>query len=540
LLLAAASAGQATTRVSVDSAGRQGNGGSNYPAVSPDARYVAFDSLASNLVPGDTNDREDIFVHDRATGVTERVSVDSSGNEGNGNSWHPAISADGQIVAFESDSANLIPDDTNGGTDVFVHDRSTGVTVRVSVDSAGVEGNLGSYAVSITPDGRIVAFESWATNLVPGDSNDWNDVFVHDRSTGLTERVSVDSLGQQSNRSSDEPSISADGLVVTFSSSATNLVPGDTNGWWDVFVHERSTGTTQRISVNSSSAEGNGDSDGPALSADGRYVAFESHATNLVPGDTNGWLDVFVHDRLTGITERVSVNSSGVEANRPSDQASISADGQFVTFESDATNLGYDRPFALDCVYLHDRLAWTTELASVDSFCRPGPGGSASLSADGQTVAFHSESTRLVPDDTNGRRDVFVHERGEFQATWSNYGAGYPGTTGVPSITPSADPELGKTVTVDVGNSFGVSTFGLLFLGPQRTQIPSVWGGDLLVLPEFTVPIHLPSTGFQLSGDIVDDIFLSGTILCLQVIESDSGATHGVSFTPGLELIFGR
>src|SRR5439155_932379 len=188
-------------------------------------------------------------------------------------------------------------------------------TTRVSVDSSGAEGNDESYGSSISADGQIVAFESMASNLVAGDTNSYADVFVHDRSTGLTERVSVDSSGAEGNSGSYDPSISADGQIVVFQSYASNLVAGDTNGVFDIFVHDRSTGLTERVSVDSSGAEGNGYSADSSISADGQIVAFESMAKNLVAGDTNATYDVFVHDRSTGRTERVSVDSSGAEAN---------------------------------------------------------------------------------------------------------------------------------------------------------------------------------------------------------------------------------
>ncbi len=290
-----ARAGQ-TERVSVSSDGEQGNSTSQHSSISADARYVAFESWATNLVPGDTNGHQDVFVHDRQTGETTRVSVSSSGEQGNADSWSPSISADGRYVAFESLAYNLVPGDTNGQCAVFVHDCQTGETTLASVSSSGEQGNGASGHPSISADGRYVAFESRAGNLVPGGTNGELHIFVHDRQAGETTRVSISSSGEQANEYSYLPSISGDGRYVAFFGGASNLVPGDTNNRYDVFVHDRQTGQTTRVSVSSSGEQGNAMSENPSISADGRYVAFESYATNLVPDDTNGHWDIFVHE----------------------------------------------------------------------------------------------------------------------------------------------------------------------------------------------------------------------------------------------------
>ena len=200
-------------------------------------------------------------------------------------------------------------------------------TTRVSVDSSGAQSDGSSSASSISADGRFVAFDSDATNLVDGDTNGFADIFVHDRQTDKTTRVSVRSDGTEGNGSSYNPSTSADGRFVAFDSNATNLVTGDTNGWYDIFVRDRQMATTARVSVDSAAAQGNGNSGGASISGDGRYVAFQSDATNLVTGDTNGRVDIFVHDRQTGTTDRVSVDSAGTEGNGSSKYPSISATG---------------------------------------------------------------------------------------------------------------------------------------------------------------------------------------------------------------------
>ncbi len=229
------------------------------------------------------------------------MSVATDGTEADGVSYTSAISADGRFVAFYSGATNLVSGDTNGTTDVFVHDRQTGTTERVSVATGGGQADNGSFGPpAISADGRFVAFYSNATNLVGGDTNSKYDIFVHDRQTGTTERVSVATGGGQATDSSQSPAISADGRFVTFYSNATNLVGGDTNGAADVFVHDRQTGTTERVSVATGGGQATGgDSYDPAISADGRFVAFDSAATNLVSGDSNSSDDMFVHDRGT-------------------------------------------------------------------------------------------------------------------------------------------------------------------------------------------------------------------------------------------------
>lgn len=281
--------------MSVSSDAIQGNDGSDRQSISADGRYVAFTSGASNLVPGDTNGRRDVFVRDNVAGTTARVSVAADGSQADADSYYTAISGDGRYVAFASDASNLVPDDTNGRIDVFVRDIAAGTTARVSVGSDGSQADGHSEWPQISGDGRYVAFFSGASNLVPDDTNWKADVFVHDNVTGSTTRVSVGSDGTQGDADSDRPSISSDGRYVAFSSNASNLVPGDTNGSTDVFVRDVVAATTTRVSVNSDGSQAEGNSRQPSISSDGRYVAFSSSASNLVVGDTNWAPDVFVH-----------------------------------------------------------------------------------------------------------------------------------------------------------------------------------------------------------------------------------------------------
>ncbi len=419
MVLGAALAGdlaraQSTERVSVGTGGAEANAGGEIPSISADGRFVAFQSWASDLVAGDTNGFLDVFVRDRQAGTTERVSVATGGAQGNHFSVDASISADGRFVAFWSHAWNLVAGDTNGRSDVFVRDRQSGTTERVSVSSGGLQANDDSQHPSISADGRFVAFGSLASFLVAGDTNGFTDVFVRDRLSGTTELVSVATSGAQGNSVSYWPSISADGRIVAFRSSTSNLVAGDTNGVDDILVRDRQSGTTQRMSVATGGTEGNAWSWFPSVSGGGRFVAFRSRATNLVAGDSNGFDDVFVHDRRTGTTERVSVASGGAQGDADSGPGSISADGRFVAFQSYASNLVPGDTYVSWDVFVRDRQSGTTERASVALGGGQGDSGSfsPSISADGRFVALHSNASNLVAGDTNGAPDVFVRDRG--------------------------------------------------------------------------------------------------------------------------------
>lgn len=415
-----ASAVPTTIRVSVNTKGRQGHGWSYSPAVSADGRFVAFESSAPNLVGGDGNGVQDVFVHNRVTGVTARASVRSGGAGGNAGSHNPSISGDGRLVAFESDATNLVAHDDGGKTDVFVHNMRTGKTRRISVRSNGAEANSDSYGPVISGNGRVVAFYSYATNLVARDHNGLPDVFVHNMRTRRTTRVSVNSSGKESGgppTGFDGLAISEGGSVVAFASYASNLVAGDRNRVSDVFVHNRATGRTTRVSVRSNGVEALGCgasplcSYDPAVSEHGRFVAFSSRTKNLVPGDTNGVQDVFVHDRKTGKTKRASLDSSGHQVRRHSaNRPSISGNGRYVVFSSRAKNLVPGDTNGDSDVFLRNLTARRTVRVSVSASGAQARDGSdqPAISADGRYVAFQSEARNLVAGDTNGKTDVFL------------------------------------------------------------------------------------------------------------------------------------
>ncbi len=397
----------ATTRVSVHGNG-EATGDSYDPAVSADGRWITYTSFAANLVDNDTNNEIDVFLVDRGTGLTQRVSVRSDGAQANDGSYMPAISADGRWITYDSWATNLVDNDTNGANDVFLFDRGTGLTQRVSVRSNGDQATGGgSRGPAISADGRWITYTSFATNLVDNDTNTEDDVFLFDRDTGRTQQVSVDGSGQAAGGAA----ISADGRWVAYASGATNLVDNDTNNTTDVFLFDRVTGSTQRVSVRSNGDQATGGvSYDPEISADGRWITYLSRATNLVDNDTNNTSDVFLFDRDTGRTQRVSVHSSGSQANAYSRDPVISGDGRWITYYSWATNLvGNDTNGEHD-VFLFDRDTGRTQRVSVDSNGAQTDFGSTSpaISADGQWITYSSDATNLVDNDTNNATDVFL------------------------------------------------------------------------------------------------------------------------------------
>ena len=378
---------------------------SQKPAVDSNGRYVAFESDATNLllVP-DTNASRDIFLRDTVLNTTQRVSQASGGIQAIGSSSSAAISADGRYVAFESLAANLVVNDLDA-------------TRRVSVNSTNGESNAASFDAAISPDGRYVAFESDANNLVSGDSNPLRDVFLHDTSTGVTGRVSINSNEDEAiGGDSAAAAVSNTGRYVAFQSAATNLdlVLADTNAAFDVFRRDTVAGETIRISVSSLGAQTspNFDSVNPDISADGRYVVFESDAPNLVANDTNVARDIFVRDTVLNTTERVSISDGELQANFASSVGAISDDGRYVAFQSVATNLVSPATNGSTHIFVRDRVAGTTVLFSADDAGTQGNLASRfpALSGLGTRVAFESDASNLVSGDGNGTTDVFVRD----------------------------------------------------------------------------------------------------------------------------------
>jgi Tol biopolymer transport system component len=393
---------------------------SSTPAISRNGRWVAFHCESGELVQGDTNETYDVFIRDRTLQTTERVSApagiepDDQSHVPNG----PCISDNGTRLVFDSIARNLVPGDTNGRNDAFLRVRSASEPERVSVGPGGEQGVTG--ATSTVPvmsgDGQVVAFWSDAFNLVLNDTNETSDFFAMSRTTGLIERVNVASDGAEAQRPDilfdlpTRPAVSGDGRFIAFTSSAPNLVPDDTNRAPDIFVHDRTTGATERVSLSSEETEGPSGSpfvlNGPALSSDGRYVAFVTDIPGLVPGDTGWNRDLFVRDRVLGTTERLNLAPDGGPPNGELDyysSPSLSGDGRYVVFTSQATNL-VSGEFAPG-VFIRDRLAGTTERVPATT------AGFPSISRNGRYVVFLSYDNDLTFEDENGASDVFVYDR---------------------------------------------------------------------------------------------------------------------------------
>lgn len=396
--------------VSVKAGGIPGNESSFGAAISANGQAVAFQSFANDLVADDFNDAADVFVFNRKTGETTCVSVGTDGNPAYGSSESPSVSTDGRFVVFYSDATNLVEGDVNGRGDIFVRDMKKGITTRVSVSTSGDAANADSAFASISANGRFVAFQSSASNLADDAGGSQTDIFVHDRTKGTTVSASRDAAGASANSYSFHPTISKDGRYVAFDSLATNLVANDTNDRPDVFVKDLKKGTTTRVSVDSAEGEANGDSALGRISSNGRVVAFYSEAADLVSGDTNGVRDIFVRDLKAGTTTRVSVGASGGEANGLSNEPALSADGKFVAFVSDAANLTAGDTNGMSDAFVHDLKSHTTTRVSVDAVGTAANGRSyaPSIADKGKFTAFHSGASNLAAGDVNDSVDVFV------------------------------------------------------------------------------------------------------------------------------------
>jgi Tol biopolymer transport system component len=490
----AAAAADNVTLVSVNAAGNRAAGDSDLRhgggALSADGRYVVFHSYRANLVRNDGNGVADVFLRDLDRGVTRLVSAGWDGQSADSYAVDAGISADGRYVAFYSPAGNLVQGDGNRSGDIFVWSRDDGTLEIASVNSNGRAGNDESLESAISADGRFVAFTSFASNLARNDTNGRSDVFLRDRQAGYTERVSVSSDGRQAAGYSWQPSVSADGRYVAFYSTAGNLVPDDRGGLADVFVRDRQTRQTRRVSEATDGTPAKGASMQPVLSANGRYVAFVSDARNLVAGDTNGRIDVFVKDLATGAVERVSVASDGAQADDASTEPAISADGRYVTFESFAANLVAGDNNGRTDIFVYDRATRTTRRVSLaaNGAVANDDNGTPSLSADGRFVAFRSEATNLAEMDADHSSDVYVKDLG-------------PRSTGEVAFTlrPAALDFGTRDVGTTTTQSFWLHNRGSTYLAIDGMEIRGAGGAaygvqhacGTLVAPDDVCGVHV-------------------------------------------------
>ncbi|MBF0156389.1 MAG: putative Ig domain-containing protein [Magnetococcales bacterium] len=390
-------------------------------AMTADGRYVAFSGVAGDLVPGDTNGVSDVFLRDTLTGAITLISRSASGTLGNAHSYSPVLSSDGRYVAFTSDASNFAPGDANGVSDIFLKDTLTGSLTLVSGSASGTVGDYQSIRPLISTDGRYVSFASSASNLVSGDTNGVSDVFLKDTVTGSVVLVSSSASGIVGDAQSGvangqliRHALSADGRYAAFLSRASNLVPGDTNGTADIFLKDTQTGAITLVSSTASGTIGNSSSDVPVLSPDGRYVAFLSGASNFVPGDTNETHDIFLKDTLTGSLTLVSGTASGTVGNGHSYNSPVVLDsGRYAVTWGYSSNLVPGDTNGVSDVFLKDTQTGSVTLVSSSASGTVGNTYSYNpvLSTDGRYVAFVSWSNNLVPGvGAYGTEGVFLKD----------------------------------------------------------------------------------------------------------------------------------
>lgn len=392
--------------VSRSTAGALATPYSGFSGLSGDGRFALF-VTAAKLTADDTNGLNDVYLRDRWAATTERISVSSSEVGANAASGFPAISDDGRMVVFQSYATNLGGTDVLDHPDVFVRDRVAGTTTRVSVTTSGGELASGSGGAAISGNGRYVAFDTSAAGVVAGDTNAKSDIFVRDLTTGTTERVSVTSAEAQATDNSDSPSFSDDGRYVAFTSRA-ELAGGRPGDGRDVFVRDRTAGTTINANLTSGGVMADGDAWPPVISGSGRFVAFGSDATNLAI-DTNGHTDAYRRDIVAGTTIRLSLADNESQLPLGGYPRAISDNGTRVLFDSSSPATPGDAGTDMD-VFLRNISTSSTRRVSTSP---TGPdvatlGLSQSLSDDGTAAAF-STSSGLVPDHAGGEQ-VYVDE----------------------------------------------------------------------------------------------------------------------------------
>ncbi len=378
------------------------------PATTPDGRFVAFEA-PPRLLPQDTNTFSDIYLKDMDTGTLTLVSIGTDGSVGNGPSVKPGISDDGRYVVFESRASNFSDYDTNNSSDIFLRDVLLGTTTRVSVTSDLLPAVAGNFNPAISGNGLFVVYDSYADNLVPGDNNVAQDVFMYTVATGETKRISTKSDGSEATGASYDPSINRVGTTVAFTSSCIRPCGDDTNSVPDVFVKDIATGVVQRVSIGTDSAQGNDTSDSPTVRCRRSRIAFRSLASNFTSNDRRRFTGCLRTEHLSVKTTLVSSTMSGLAGGGYAPH--ISTDGNYVAFLSDGADLAQHGRAGATTVYLRDLVKQNTERVSLNVSDQRSEGwrfwSGPVVSENGLFVVFESDASDLVSGDTNGMGDIF-------------------------------------------------------------------------------------------------------------------------------------
>ncbi len=555
--LCAAASGQETERIVTDQ-GFELNGDTVRPSISTDGRYVAFSTQATNLGTADANANFDVFITDRATGSI-RVVSHAGGSTAAGYSDYPSLSASGRKVAFTSFASDLVPNDTNAASDVFVADLDAGSIDRVSVSTSGVEALGASDSPHLSATGRYVVFISDAGNLVvPADVNGVRDVYLHDRNTGTTELISVTTGGSQINGLCSWPQVSANGRFVVFASSASNVVLGDTNNSFDLFLRDRTLNTTVRISENNG-VELNGNSGLPQISDNGRHVAFRTYASNIALVDNNSYLDVFSLDLQTGSLTLISFDKDSPNSTSSGGAGflNMSRNGRFVTFTTSGADIVNGDTNASNDVFRWDRVTGQRVRMSLAQNGAEGSGMCvhSTVSDDGQ-VAFGSDAADFVPGDSGLYSDVFVRNLGpDFPEL---YCSGKQNSQGcVPFLSFEGVASASSTAPFSIqGRDFLPGESGFLIYGVNGKSNLDFHGGKLCVKLPFSrwLPFkQAVKKGTGTCGGVlkrnfnariqagVDPQLTAGQVVDAQWLQRDPGdpAGFGDSLSSGIRFTIG-
>ena len=365
----------------------------SHSIISSDAKLVVFESAAENLVEGDSNASNDLFLRNLQTGTVQLISCDSSGAQGNAVSSQASLSADSRFLAFTSQANNFSETDSSANQDIYIKNLQTGQLVWASATAQNSQSNGDSQHPSLSGNGNLVAFDSLASNLSGIDTNNKSDIFLKNLKTGELRLISTNQQGAQGNGHSSHPLLSSDGRWLAFESDASNLVVGDTNGKRDIFIKDLQTGLIERLNLSSNGQQDNGNAHLEAMSANGRVLAFSSDGDNLSAGDSNRQRDIFIKNRDKAGVERVSLDSAGQQANGASHDADLSSDGRIVSFSSKASNLSANDNNLSEDVFVKDLQTGAIARVSGNTQAQASDSNFGMLSGDGKVLAFHSQTS---------------------------------------------------------------------------------------------------------------------------------------------------